>query len=202
MIAALFMTMMSSAGSWPQASQAPGRSYVTYEPTETVTVAPGHAVPVQFVFHIQQGYHINSNQPSAPELIPTQLHFSLPGDLAVGKVQYPPGQLVSFPFDPTQKLSVYSGDVTIRALAIAPQDASPGSLTVHGELKYQACDNNACYPPKKLPITFDVRIEKDKAKHPRGACGGLCGSGRLAVLRKADGAWKETKEDHACAIVS
>jgi hypothetical protein len=34
------------------------------------------------------------------------------------------------------------------------------------------------------------------------ACGGLCGNGRLAVLRKADGAWKETKEDPACIIMS
>jgi len=34
------------------------------------------------------------------------------------------------------------------------------------------------------------------------ACGGLCGNGHLAVLRKADGVWKETKEDKVCDIVS
>jgi hypothetical protein len=33
-------------------------------------------------------------------------------------------------------------------------------------------------------------------------CGGLCGSGRLAVLRKAEGVWKETKEDQGCSVVS
>jgi hypothetical protein len=33
-------------------------------------------------------------------------------------------------------------------------------------------------------------------------CGGLCGSGRLAVLRKAAGVWKETKEDQGCGVVS
>jgi DsbC/DsbD-like thiol-disulfide interchange protein len=135
-----------------------GRTYVEFEPLQTVTVKPGHSTPVEFTFHVKSGYHINSNQPSAPELIPTQLHFTLPGEIVIAKVQYPAGQLVSFPFDPTQKLSVYSGDVTIRAIVIAPQGASPGALTVHGELKYQACDNNACYPPKKLPVEFDVKV--------------------------------------------
>jgi hypothetical protein len=34
------------------------------------------------------------------------------------------------------------------------------------------------------------------------ACGGLCGKGHLAVLRKADGVWKEAKEGHVCFVVS
>jgi hypothetical protein len=33
-------------------------------------------------------------------------------------------------------------------------------------------------------------------------CGGLCGEGHLAVLRKFDGVWKETKEDRGCFTVS
>ena len=134
------------------------KGFVSFSPPGTVVVHGKQAAPVEFTFHVQQGYHINSNQPSTPELIPTQLHFSLPGDLAIGKVQYPAGQLTSFPFDPNEKLSVYSGDVTIKALVLAQSGASPGAHTVHGELRYQACDNNACYPPKKLPIEFDVKV--------------------------------------------
>jgi DsbC/DsbD-like thiol-disulfide interchange protein len=149
---------------WPnlwaqQDGMAPkGRSFVSFEPMASVTVKGKQPTPVQFTFRVQPGYHINSNQPSSEELIPTQLHFSLPGDLVIGKVEYPAGKLTSFPFDPQQKLSVYSGDVVIKALVLAQADASPGAHTVHGELRYQACDNNACYPPKKLPIEFDVKI--------------------------------------------
>ena len=149
----------------PQAS-AQARTFVSFVPMNTVVVQPGHSAPVEFTFRVESGYHINSNTPTTEELIPTQLHFSLPGEIAVGKVQYPAGQLMSFPFDPTQKLSVYSGGVTIRAVVVAPAGAAPGMLTVHGELKYQACDNNACYPPKKLPMQFDVRVEK-KGQKPR-----------------------------------
>src|ERR1700753_728104 len=87
-----------------------GRVFVNFVSAKDVTVIPGHSSPVQFNFQVQQPYHINSSKPLAEELIPTQLHFSLPGEVAVGKMEYPQGQLMSFPFDPSTKLSVYSGD--------------------------------------------------------------------------------------------
>lgn len=152
----------------PQALEAPkGRSFVSFEPMQTVTVQAKKAAPVEFVFRVQPGYHINSNKPNSPELIPTQLRFSLPGDVVIGKVQYPAGKLVSFPFDPTQKLSVYSGSIPIKAVVIGEPDASAGTHTIHGELRYQACDNNSCYPPKQLPITFNVKIAPGTAGNHR-----------------------------------
>ena len=145
-----------------------GRTYVEFEPLQTVTVKPGRSTPVAFTFHIKSGYHINSNRPTAPELIPAALGFSPPPDLVIAKVQYPAGQLMSFPFDPTQKLSVYSGDVTIRAVILAQSKAAPGVFTVHAEFKYQACDDNACYPPKKLPVEFDVKVASaDNGNRPK-----------------------------------
>jgi DsbC/DsbD-like thiol-disulfide interchange protein len=135
-----------------------GRTFVTALPTSTVVVSPGGRAPVQFTFRVQSPYHINSNQPTSEELIPTQLHFSLPGEVAIGKMQYPAGKLMSFPFDPNVKLSVYSGDIVIRGVVVAPTQSSTGTYTIHGELKYQACDNNSCYPPKKLPFTFNVKV--------------------------------------------
>jgi hypothetical protein len=157
---------MSAAVPAQQSSAATGRSYVAYLPANKVSVAAGRKVPITFTFRVENGFHINSNKPMTEELIPTQLHFTLPGEIAIGKVVYPAGQLMSFPFDPTQKLSVYSGDIVIHAMVIVPQDASPGAMTVHGELKYQACDNNACYPPKKLPMSFDVKVTSGAARRP------------------------------------
>jgi hypothetical protein len=151
----------------PAQESVPKRTFVTFEPLDTVTVMGNKPAPVEFTFHIQEGYHINSNKPVNPELIPTQLHFSLPGDLAIGKVQYPAGTLTAFPFDPDQKLSVYSGNLVIKALVMTPANSPTGIHTVHAELRYQACDNNACYPPKKLPIEFNVKIAKGSTKTHR-----------------------------------
>lgn len=146
------------------ASSSAGRSYVEFAPLDTVTATRGKTVPLRFTFHIKNGYHINSSQPTTPELIPTSLGFMPPPDLVIAKVHYPAGQLTSFPFDPTQKLSVYSGDVIVKAALITQPKAPLGTYTVHGEFKYQACDNNACYPPKKLPVQFDVKVSKGVAK--------------------------------------
>lgn len=135
------------------------RSLVTADPVSAVNVRSGHPAPVRFSFHIQPGYHVNSNKPLMEELIPTQLRFSLPSsDMVIGRIRYPAGQLMSFPFDPNQKLSVYSGDFSVNAVVVAPPSASTGTYTVHADLKYQACDNNACYPPKSVPLTFEVRV--------------------------------------------
>ena len=141
-----------------ESSPQQARTFVNFVSASDSVVAPGRSAPVQFTFHVVEPYHVNSNLPLAPELIPTQLHFSLPGEIAVGKMQYPAGKLMSFPFDPSTKLSVYSGDFVIRGLIMAPLKAATGTYTIHGELKYQACDNNSCYPPKKLPFTFNVKV--------------------------------------------
>ena len=140
---------------------------VTADPLSTVAVHKGNSTPVQFTFHVKPGYHINSNKPSTPELIPTVLSFSLPDDLVIGRMKYPAGAMISFPFDPSQKLSVYSGDFTVNGLLIAQPKANPGPFTIHAELRYQACDNNACYPPKKLPLAFNVNISRGGHSVPK-----------------------------------
>jgi hypothetical protein len=143
------------------------RTFVDFVAANNIVVSPGHSAPVQFTFHVQDPYHINSSQPLTEELIPTQLHFSLPPEVAFGKLQYPAGKLMSFPFDPSTKLSVYSGDFVIKGVVLAPGQASSGTYTIHGELKYQACDNNACYPPKKLPFTFNVKVGTGSKSVPK-----------------------------------
>ena len=105
-----------------------GRVFVNFVSASNVVVSPGHSTPVQFTFSVQPPYHINSNQPPAEELIPTQLHFSLPGEVAIGKMQYPAGKLMSFPFDPSTKLSVYSGDFVIRGVVVAPDSVCDRDL--------------------------------------------------------------------------
>lgn len=149
------------------AAQAQAPEKVTVDPISPVTVRMGSRAPLQITLHVQPGFHINSSQPLTPELIPTQVRFMPPEDLVIAKVQYPAGTLMSFPFDPTNKLSVYSGDVTVKAVVLPAPKAGAGTYTVHGELKYQACDNNSCYPPKRVPVSFAVKIASAASKGPK-----------------------------------
>jgi len=140
---------------------------VTSDPIQAVIVTMTRGTPVVFTFHIKPGFHVNSHQPIQPEMIATVLNFSPPEDLMIARKQYPDGVVAAFAYDPDNKHSVYSGDIAVKALVLAAPKASPGSFTVHGELKYQACDSHSCYPPKILPIKFDVKISSTTKRVPR-----------------------------------
>jgi hypothetical protein len=86
--------------------------------------------------------------PKSELLLPTVLELSAADGVKAGVLVYPPGKVFTFDFDPTEKLDVYEGDFTVKL----PVVARAGDHTLAGTLKYQACDDRACYPPKTLPV--------------------------------------------------
>jgi hypothetical protein len=133
---------------------------VTVAPVPLVTVPQGKAAPVPLSFRVARGYHINSNKPKSEFLIPTTLKVGATTDIVIGGIDYPDGRDMSFAFAPDEKLSVYTGDFQVNVSVRPLRSVQPGKYMLRGNLKYQACDNSACYPPKQLPVTFEVRIGK------------------------------------------
>lgn len=148
----------------PALPQAAGKvPLVTVAPVPIVVATRAKQTAVDLNFRVPRGYHINSNAPKSEFLIPTALKMDLPTDIILGKIQYPVGEDVSFPFSPDEKLNVYTGDFTI-GLAVHPlQAVVPGKYVMHGVLRYQACDNSACYPPKQLPLSLEIKVVKGPA---------------------------------------
>jgi len=140
------------------AADAPARVYVTFEGASSASVSAGKPAEVELKFRVKDGFHVNSNKPNSDLLIPTTIKLEPPSDLATGAIVFPPGRDISFPFDPSEKLNVYSQGFTVKAKLIAANTAAPGNFTVHGKLNYQACSDNACFPPKNVPFQFDVRV--------------------------------------------
>ncbi len=136
---------------------------VTLKVVPVVTVAQAKSATVPITFNVAGGYHINSNRPKSDYLIPTALKIEATTDIVIGKTTYPDGQDMSFAFAPDEKLNVYTGDFKVDVLVHPLSSVQPGKYIVRGTLKYQACDNKACYPPKNLPVSFDVKIAKAKA---------------------------------------
>jgi hypothetical protein len=140
---------------------------VAYFPPEIKSVYRGHPGTVELQFRIASGFHINSNQPKQEYLKKTELKLDAPTDIAVVKVKYPAGEDRSFPFDPSEKLNVYSGDFAVDVTVRPLKTVLPAKYAVHGTLKYQACDDAACYPPKQMPISFQIKVSKDPAVRKR-----------------------------------
>jgi DsbC/DsbD-like thiol-disulfide interchange protein len=125
---------------------------VQYLYPEQVSVAVGKASPVALHFRVAPGLHINSHTPKDEYLIPTE--FSIPDSSGVhlATAQYPQGTEFTLPVDPGTKLIVYTGEFTIQARIVA----QPGDHMVEAKLHYQACDANACLPPKTITVPIDV----------------------------------------------
>jgi cytochrome c biogenesis DsbD-like protein len=156
----VLLTLVLTSGL--SSAQTPGKApTVSVAAVPLVTAQRGQATMVNLNFRVPPGYHINSNTPKSEFLIPTALKMDLPTDIVLGKIEYPAGEDRSFPFSPDEKLNVYSGDFTI-AVAVHPlHSVVPGKYEMRGNLRYQACDNAACYPPKNLPVNFEVKVVKE-----------------------------------------
>jgi hypothetical protein len=143
-------------------AQSPGDKLpsVIMAPIGNVQVRAGASAEVNLDFRIGSEFHINSHTPKSELLIPTVLKLQTSDQVTVADVKYPPGQDVSFPFSPDEKLSVYSGDFTIDTILKAPAEAAAGTYPVTGTLRFQACDHSACYPPKSIPVQFQVTVVK------------------------------------------
>jgi hypothetical protein len=119
---------------------------------EQVTVAANKDSVVDLHFKINDGMHINSHTPREKSFIPTQLLVLEPPGLKIGPVEFPPGADYSLAAMPQDKLSVYTGEFVIHAHVTA----QTGDHLIEGALRYQACDANSCYPPRKAPVVVDV----------------------------------------------
>ncbi len=138
---------------------------VTVAPVAQVTAMRTKDTVVDLDFRVAPGFHINSNAPKSEFLIPTKLNMDVPTDVALGKIEYPAGQDVSFPFSPDEALNVYTGDFTVKVVVHPLHSVVPGKYVMHGFLRYQACDNGQCFPPKNLPVNFEVKVVKEPPGH-------------------------------------
>jgi len=161
----LLVLLLAAASAFAQLDAAPdngtSNQLVEIAPPNTVTVSGKKPGKLVVEFRIKNGLHINSNQPLSRFIIPTKLTFtSLPRGIRAGKVTYPAGQQIALDIAPDEKLSVYSGDVTLAASLLGGAAAKSGTYPAKAQLQYQACDNRMCYPPKTAPIDFQVKVGK------------------------------------------
>ena len=137
------------------------RTYVSFD-----EIPAGHPFEVAIVVDILNGYHMNSHTPSEEYLIPTSVTLApTPGIREIG-AKYPDGQMLQFDFS-KEKLSVYSGSVTIRVKLAADANAAPGDATLPFTLRFQACNMSACLPPAKVSVPVKLKIAAANATpHP------------------------------------
>jgi len=134
--------------------------YLTVEEPQKVVGKRGAVVQVKIPIVVKEGYHVNSNKPADENLIPLKLTWTSTGALEAGEIAYPKPLLEKFEFaDPDKPLSVYMGKVELMAKFKIAANAPAGPGVASDKLKYQACSNKACYPPKIVDVAVGYQIQ-------------------------------------------
>ena len=125
---------------------------------DTTAAKPGTDVRAALQVHLPEGYHTNSNQPRDPNLIPISVTFDPPPPgVTFTEVVFPPAtDLAQRGAD--QPLRVFSGDFNIGVALKVAASAAPGTVKLPAVLRYQACDEVACYAPARIPVTWELNV--------------------------------------------
>jgi hypothetical protein len=123
--------------------------------SDAVQVMAGSPQMVELRFRVDDGFHINSHTPKDELLIPTELRVDAASKVKVLDEQYPKGSVFRLPLGSGETLDVYQGEFRVSLRMVVPKGAS----TLVGELRYQACDNASCFPPRTLRVMVAVSGE-------------------------------------------
>jgi len=106
---------------------------------------------------LPEGLHTNSNKPRDPLVQAIRLTVTPLAGTTVGELVFPEAvDLKTAGYD--QPLSVFAGSFVIGVVVHLDSSLKPGNLTLEGKLRYQACDERLCYPPRTLPVNWTLRV--------------------------------------------
>jgi hypothetical protein len=140
----------------PVAAQISG--YLTVREPQKVVGKRNVEVQVKIPVSVQAGFHVNSNTPNEEYLIPLRVTWTDTGALQPGAISYPKPRTERYDFSP-KPLSVFTGDFDLLATFKVAPNAKAGPGIAAGKLRYQACNDKACFPPRTIDVKVPYQIQ-------------------------------------------
>jgi DsbC/DsbD-like thiol-disulfide interchange protein len=120
-------------------------------------VSRGGSTKGSVVIRIPGGLHVNSNRPNSQYAIPTTVSISAVGARISG-ISYPRGKNRKFQFS-EDTLNVYEGAAAVSFNLTVPANFKGNTVKIRAVVKFQACTNEVCYPPKTKEVTLTAKIK-------------------------------------------
>ena len=117
----------------------------------------GSRVLATFAAKLPSGYHVNSSAPLDPFLKPTRLVIDPTEGITVVETTYPEPVTFKTRFSATP-LAVYESRFIIGLSLDLADDLATGEHRLKATLKYQACSERVCYPPKTQNTELVVEV--------------------------------------------
>lgn len=129
----------------------------------TGAVAPdkikkGRSVRATVTMDIPHGLHVQSSKPLDKFLVATKLDVETPSGMSVGPISYPRPLMRKLKFS-KGNVAVYEGKAMIRFNVTVPANYSGGSGEIKGKLRFQACNDDACFPPVTKEVKMWLNVE-------------------------------------------
>jgi hypothetical protein len=121
------------------------------------TVTRGGSTKGTITLSIPDGLHVNSSRPNSQYAIPTSVRITAVGAKA-SAVSYPRGRNRKFQFS-EDTLNVYEGTVSFSFNLTVPASFKGNAVKVRAVVRYQACTNEVCYPPRSKEVTLTARVK-------------------------------------------
>jgi hypothetical protein len=120
------------------------------------SVVKGKAARGSIVLSIPGGLHVNSNRPASQYAIPTTVRLTAQGARVSGPT-FPRGTNRKFQFSDTA-INVYEGTVRFPFTVTVPAGFRGDTVRVRAVVRYQACTDEVCYPPRSKEVTVTARV--------------------------------------------
>lgn len=124
---------------------------------ETDAAHAGTTLRAALEVDLQDGYHVQSNKPDDPFLIPTELKLSAPDGITVTELVFPEAKLLQSAAS-EDPLLVFEGHFVIGAALTIDDSVAPGDYKAKVTFRYQPCDDKACYQPKNKDIEIEIKV--------------------------------------------
>jgi Disulphide bond corrector protein DsbC len=121
----------------------------------------GSSFQAAIVLDIPEGLHVNSNRPLGKYAVPTVVKVEAPRGLRVTPVVYPAARVRAFRFGdgaPEERLAVYEGRAIARFNVSVPAGYELGVARVRVSVRFQACNDEVCFPPATRELTLPIAI--------------------------------------------
>ena len=121
-------------------------------------VKKGRVVKGSVVLDIPRGLHVQSNRPLDKYLIATKLDIETPAGMKAGPVSYPRAVMRNLKFS-KGSVAVYEGRAVLRFPVTVPANYNGSSGEIRGKLRFQACNDEACFPPVTREVKMWLNVE-------------------------------------------
>ena len=116
----------------------------------------GQSYPLLFRLSIAGKWFIHGPAKEG-NLLPTEFAFNDPSRISIKEILFPLTENKKFVYT-SKPVAVFSGEISVKAALVLPEDAPRGKQVITGDLSYQACSVSSCLAPEKIAFSISLTV--------------------------------------------